>query len=331
MAEWTPKNHVTCSICLDTYTSPKLLNCFHVYCQDCLLSLLVAKDGQKEKLSIECPACRQATPLPPTGVEGLQAAFHVKGGEASEESSKYCPDHSKEETTMFCETCGLLVCSECVVIGGKHHRHDYDSMAKAFKRYKEEIGASIIPMEKKLATMKKALEDLNATCSNVTEQEASVEVTISSAMNQIRMALDAREAELVEQVQQVSDAKLRDLSTQRKLLVNTQSQLNGALDFIRENSEGGRVGEGPRLMMRTTTSLHPDDLKPSVEADIRFEASPDITAACENFGELTVKSAEKGPRSGFDGKRAKALRDHKACMLLCRHIETCGCTFNTAL
>lgn len=320
MAEWhKPEEDIKCSICLDTYANPKLLQCFHVYCQDCLLNL-VAKDGQQ---GIACPACRQTTPLPPTGVEGLQAAFHInrllqkEGGKASEESStKFCPDHSREETKMYCETCGVLVCSQCVSIGGKHHRHDYDSMAKAFQKYKEEIGSSIVPMEKKLATVKKALEDLDASCSNTTEQEAAVEATISDAMEQIRMVLNAREAELLEQVEQVSDAKMRAISTQRDSLVNTQSQLVGALKYMRESNEiGGTRGNRPQLMMRTTTSLHPDDLKPSVEADIRFEASPDITAACENFGDVSMKLAEKGPRSGLDGRKAKAIRDHKACML----------------
>ena len=69
------EEQLNCSICLYTYTNPKLLQCFHVYCKECLVCL-VARD-QRGKLSLTCPNCRQATPVPDTGVSGLQSAFHI--------------------------------------------------------------------------------------------------------------------------------------------------------------------------------------------------------------------------------------------------------------
>ena len=34
------EDQLNCSICLDTYTDPKLLQCFHVYCRKCLIKLV---------------------------------------------------------------------------------------------------------------------------------------------------------------------------------------------------------------------------------------------------------------------------------------------------
>jgi len=66
--------HLECSICLDTYTRPKLLPCFHAFCQKCLEGLVVQDcDGH----TLCCPNCRQIALLPPTGVSGLQTAFHI--------------------------------------------------------------------------------------------------------------------------------------------------------------------------------------------------------------------------------------------------------------
>ena len=31
------EEQLNCSICLDTFTDPKLLQCFHVYCRKCLV------------------------------------------------------------------------------------------------------------------------------------------------------------------------------------------------------------------------------------------------------------------------------------------------------
>ena len=56
------EEQLNCSICLDTYTDPKLLQCFHVYCRQCLVPL-VDRD-QQGRLGLFCPTRRQVTPIP---------------------------------------------------------------------------------------------------------------------------------------------------------------------------------------------------------------------------------------------------------------------------
>ena len=325
LSSQTLEEQLKCSICLDTYTNPKLLKCFHVYCQDCIHKLVTTEQPGSPG-SISCPTCRQKTPVPEGGVESLMVAFHIKrqlkarrenseGGaksedKASKEPANFCADHSDKRMEWYCETCGKLICSSCVSSGSKHHTHEYNSLGKAFEKYKVEIGSAIRPMEEKLASMRKALEDLDNNCSNVADQEAAVEATISDAIRQIHAMLDVRQAQLLDQLQQVTDAKLRTLEDQKSKLEDTHSQLTGAMDFIREST---MATGGERLMMRTTTSLHPDDLKPSVEADVMFEASPDVAEAFKKFGELALAERSKG--KGVDGRRAKAIRDHVACEL----------------
>ena len=72
------EEELNCSICLDTYTytDPKLLQCYHVFCRQCLVPLVVR--DQQGQLSLTCPTCRQATPIQEArGVAGLQPAFHI--------------------------------------------------------------------------------------------------------------------------------------------------------------------------------------------------------------------------------------------------------------
>ena len=69
------EEQLNCSICLDIYDDPKLLQCFHTYCRKCLVKLVVR--DQQGDLSLTCPICRQATPVPATGVTGLQSAFQT--------------------------------------------------------------------------------------------------------------------------------------------------------------------------------------------------------------------------------------------------------------
>ena len=105
-----------CSICLDTFKDPKLLQCFHVFCQLCL-EPLVSRDGQ----SLRCPACRRSIPLGPNGVSGLQSDFHVQHlfeirDTLQKAKETQCEKCKKSIATGFCRDCGKFVCDKCIKV-----------------------------------------------------------------------------------------------------------------------------------------------------------------------------------------------------------------------
>ena len=127
------EDQLTCAICLDAFKDPKLLQCFHVYCKDCLLRLVVR--DQQGRLSLSCPTCRQSTVLPQaTGVSGLQSAFHVHhlleikdALEKVKEPQKVKCDKCKtpKPATSYCRDCGEFICATCTTV----HR-EWDAFAK---------------------------------------------------------------------------------------------------------------------------------------------------------------------------------------------------------
>ena len=66
------KEQVTCPVCLEVFTQPKLLACNHSFCMGCINQLKV--DGDNKKM---CPLCRKPTTLPSNGSAGLRPAFHI--------------------------------------------------------------------------------------------------------------------------------------------------------------------------------------------------------------------------------------------------------------
>ena len=55
------KKQVTCSICLDTYTEPKILSCHHTFCCECLERHAVVNQRQGK---FRCPECQVEINLP---------------------------------------------------------------------------------------------------------------------------------------------------------------------------------------------------------------------------------------------------------------------------
>ena len=115
-------DQLECSICLDSFTDPKLLQCFHVFCKDCL-EPLVLRD--QHGLSLRCPNCRRSTLLPANGVSGLQPAFHVhhlfeiqdalqKVKQGQEGQKTLCEKCNKRDVNGFCRDCGEFICNTCI-------------------------------------------------------------------------------------------------------------------------------------------------------------------------------------------------------------------------
>ena len=317
------EDQLNCSVCLDTYTDPKLLQCYHIYCQKCLVKLVV-RDQQGGQLTLTCPTCRHTTPVPANGVTGLQPAFQInhllevveKHKKAAVDPSASanverdstsltphdkikvcCPEHGGKEVELYCETCGEPICVKCALKGGKHHSHDYEELDKAFAMYKVEITASLGPMEKQLTTINKALAQLNTCCGEISDQQAAIEADIHITFRKIHSILSARKSELIGQLHQITQRKLKGLAVLRDQLETTLARISSCLGFMRDSLKSNKA-EVLKMKKNThkqvkelTTTFPPDMLKPNTEADTIFLALADVSAACQKYGQVSASSS----------------------------------------
>ena len=310
----------TCSICLDTYTSPKLLQCFHVYCQGCLARLTFR--DQQGQLVLTCPNCRQITPVPVSGVAGLQSAFHInhllgimeeykkKRDEVAtsdsisitsgteEKKAVFCSDHSDEELKLYCETCGQLICFKCAIKGlGDHHDHKHQLLDEAYTKYKEEITLSVHPLEMQMETINQALEELGDCSSRISTQEVSLEANIQETFMKLQEALDIRKAELRGKLHQITQDKLKKLEAQKDKLETIKAQLGSCLDFMEKSMETDSPCDVLKMKASIvkqvndlSTPFQSDLLYPCTEANTLYLTSTSALSACQSHGWITTPS-----------------------------------------
>ena len=351
------EEQLNCSICLDTYTDPKLLQCFHVYCRQCLVPLGVR--DQQGQLSLTCPACRQVTPIPDRGVAGLKPAFHInhlleiykdsvkkldnlaatregavggtKVATPSRNMAEYCFEHAEEEWKLYCETCGELVCYHCVIKGGKHHDHDHTLLKVAFEKYKNEILSSLEPMEKQVVLIEKALAELNTRCGEISDQRAAIEDNIHVTFRRLREVLTVRETELISQLHQMTQAKLKGLAAKSDQIETTLAKLNSCLHFMRESLRTGN--ESDVLMMKAntvqqvkelTTPFQQDMLNPNAEADMIFSALADMTAMCQDYGQVISQGLLDPSNCQVTGKGVEAAKVMETSTVLLQAVNLGG-------
>ena len=338
------EDQLSCAVCLDTYTEPKVLQCHHVYCRKCLMHLVVR--DQRGQFILTCPTCRQDTPIPSDGFAGLQSAFEdnhfleimddykknkdavssLEGAEGDVASSKitpYCFEHEGMKLELYCEECEELICYKCAFKGGKHHNHDVEKINLLVEKYKGEITSSLKTMEEKLMIVSQALAQLDTRSEVISDQRTTIEANIHDKIQQLHQFLNGRKTGLISQLHQITEGKLKGLATQRDQIEITQVQMSSCLDFVKEKLNTGSDGEVLKMKNRIvkqveelTSAFQLDTLKPNTEANITFSASPDVTAGCQNYGEvyaarepdpLRCHTTGKGLEEAVVGKKSTAL------------------------
>ena len=115
------EKEITCAICQEHYTDPKILPCLHYYCKKCILKLTL-RTATNQPFS--CPECRKETTLPEGGVEELKTAFFINRFKSKvsalervhgkvEVKCEECTD-SGDRAEAFCRQCAVFICGECV-------------------------------------------------------------------------------------------------------------------------------------------------------------------------------------------------------------------------
>ena len=265
---------------------------------------------------------------------GLQSAFHINNLlEILEDSTKilesaqatpekaiptdlnpvnkaiHCFMHEDKELELYCETCGELICYKCALKSGKHHSHDYEELNVAFEKYKEEITSSLEPMKKQVTTIKKALVLIEKCRGEISEQRTAIEDNIHITFRRLREVLTVRETELIGQLHQMTQRKLKGLAAQSDQIETTLAQLDSCLHFMRESIKAGN--ESDMLMMKTntvhqvnelTTPFQADTLKPNTEANMVFSALADLTAMCKRYGQIFASGLPDPSKCHTTGK-----------------------------
>ena len=114
------KKHVTCSICLDTYTKPKTIACLHTFCLKCLEEHALRTQRQGR---FRCPDCQAEVNILegncfgnlPTGFlqNSLLSLLAVRqSSDGSQISCGICKKKSAE--ISYCFACEKLLCRDCV-------------------------------------------------------------------------------------------------------------------------------------------------------------------------------------------------------------------------
>ena len=322
------EEQIQCPVCLDTFTSPKLLQCHHVYCWGCLVKL-VERDEQGQ-LVLSCPNCHKITPVPANGVKGLQPAFqtnnllemqgplkkalsHDRKDDASVDITdeapvsastpikvlSYCLEHASEEIKLYCEDCKKFNCVKCVISGAEHHSHSH----KMLDSYREDILSSLEPVRDRLSISSDAAKKIDTQCAEIRDQQADIDARLDQTFELLHKILDARKAELMSQLCHLADNKVKILTSQKDQIMKTHAQLEQfesdvyeKLQQLKDDREIVAMKQSVTTQIGALTStFQPEAMNPISVADMELTMPGTLSTLCRNYGTILSKELHPDP------------------------------------
>ena len=203
----------------------------------------------------------------------------------------YCSKHPAKESDLYCETCDELICRDCIV--RVHRDHQYDLIPDAFPKHKDVIVDRLQPVKQQLGVVNEAIESLDTRRQAISDQQMAIETNIHKTIRRLQEALEERKTELIGQLDQLTQQKLKSLAAQRDEFELIQTRLSSCLDFVNESLRTGSQAEilaakkpVVQQIEGMTAEFKPDALALVEQVDLKFTATTELTPACKQFGKV---------------------------------------------
>ena len=227
--------HLSCPICYELYKKPKYLPCYHSYCEECLVKLVV-------QFNITCPECRKTSVVPSGGVKQLPNNFFInrlldevalkRKVEGKEEAK--CDQCTRNDLVKaLCLDCGEFLCNHCL----EHHKYskeyqNHNMMPLNEVRSKKE-GITIKPKSKFALCPKHELE-LNfycETCDQLVCHYCIMKDHLKHDHDTVKeMAIKHRKE--LDKIMEPVEKMIEGLSVARKIVSSTRGKIGAQADDI---------------------------------------------------------------------------------------------------
>uniref|UniRef100_A0A1X7UC35 RING-type domain-containing protein n=1 Tax=Amphimedon queenslandica TaxID=400682 RepID=A0A1X7UC35_AMPQE len=270
------ETQLTCPVCLDCYTNPKILPCHHSFCQHCLEGLPLDKNNETYYLS--CPTCRRRTELPEVGAGAFPAAFTLNNFKDMHSLIKKTPN-SQEDTPIF----------------RNHKHHECELINDSYAKHCQELEECLSPVEERKEALKKVISSITKREGDIKERGQGVLEEIYKMVEEIMNVLRQSEKKLTEQAKRVTDAKIKVLSEQIKAAEKCLSLLEEVEDDVQQKLKTGSpqqvLGSKKQMiehMSEVTAGINVEELHPKEKAD--FVLSKDIKSL-HHIGDIVTYSS----------------------------------------
>ncbi len=213
--------HLECAICSERFKQPKLLECSHSFCLECLQQLRQNSPGFTK---MSCPVCRQETLLKENGIDGLKmniiATSLLEDIEKQETQLKQqqgkqvpgqelvskCNKHTGNDLVMYCSKCKTLVCTACITTS--HQYHLLQELNAVSDKCKQEARKLIAKITQSIETFSIAIQEID-------KSRQMLDSMFAATKEKISRKADEEKQKLMQEAEQIYNERVKKMETAR--------------------------------------------------------------------------------------------------------------------
>ena len=249
------KKQVTCSICLDTYTDPKIISCFHTFCCKCLEEHATKTHRQGK---FRCPECQAEINLPEGNrFDRLPTSFHQNSlvGLLETEDREallrppFCSQHKNERLRYFCSSCEACICPVC--FAEDHRGHEFEVIEKAVQKDRKYIMSNVDTIKEKANLFREEIGKLEKTSEDVEMIIAIAKQDVSEAAQQVITNTRQQEKQLLESLEMTRRKRIEQINSAKQELESLVKQIHQEAEFAENLVQRSPVWD----ILKTRTTL----------------------------------------------------------------------------
>ncbi|XP_050391013.1 tripartite motif-containing protein 2 [Patella vulgata] len=226
MAECNAKNN--CSICLSKFTKPRIIDCHHTFCEDCLQDHM---DNFTRNNRFNCPLCRKSCNVPPAGAKGFQSNFYVE----DEAIDEFCGVHDQQILDSFCSYCQLVVCNQCKL--SSHRGHDVQTLQDVRPAFKQELQELQHDLEDQIPKFKTFSDSIKTNISEIKDSKESVCKQIEEQGDKLCKKIRELEQQMIQNVTATHEADVKSMNRISEGVDTILLQLHDNIKTISQTSK----------------------------------------------------------------------------------------------
>ena len=241
------EKEVTCPLCLDILKEPKKLPCDHVYCRQCLEKLA----NRSVDAFLSCPECRTATQVPNGDVTNfptaflfnrLVDAFQQVDLEVRQDSDSVgaaqealCKDHDTQQLVLYCETCQMLLCRDCIIVTRQHADHQFGFVKEIRVKLQEKLLSMASGVESHRQSLSIAHNHLDHIESDFTVCKRQCVQEIEQAFGALYRVLQEGEKAMKDNLAQQLRLSSTAFAEKKKELKSIQGEISTVVEIARQS------------------------------------------------------------------------------------------------
>ena len=308
------EEQITCPICLEHFTDPKLIPCSHSFCLKCLQRVPIELVNGSHCLP--CPTCRLSCPVPDKGLASLSPSFVVNNlievyglmKKVSDHQHASCDNCDNNNADRYCKQCAMFYCQQCLHFHDKlksntsHHTISLDEVASSVHQLPlakldptmnctDHNKPCLQPLNKEFDRLQEARLILVASKNEISQQVETTIEEIDHTITQIKNHLDDTGRKLKD------DARLA-LRHKDSVLDQQIKEIDTAIDQVSEYRDHVdqcvKVGTPQQLLLtKPQITSHSQNViktvknktfEPLEQPDIRLVKSDKINQIHNNIG-----------------------------------------------